>query len=656
MRSGQNLLHIPVFLSAVAAILGLAGFPGRIHLTPFRILFILLVPLILIAWILFFRSVRGISSRRSVRALCFQGILAAVVLCLGSAIAGSLLSSAEGAFYRIGSFIRQADPFLLFLSVTGVCSLVLIYAAMKETTDRPLRTLMTENTDIHCMVVILAAVLFVYAAFIPIRQNYYPSHDYAIFSYIGQQILRGKIPFTEMWDHKPPVIFYLNALGLKLTNGELTGIWILEVTAFFIGALILFRLLKNRYPKWIALTVLSLGLLHYVRVLDFGNYTEEVSLFFVLCALGLYFGGRCKKDRLCGFLCGILCGLAFTSKQNTIGCWAALFLCDLIRLIPVSQNRDLFRDRLRFWLSAAAGFLLVNSAWVIYFAANHALEAYWDVAFRFNLIYSEKSGDSRLACAWTTLTFLASVSPFLLFGYCGWAASCWEAVRNGIRNFIEEHPLRAWALIDLPVELILAGLSGMNYQHYFILCILPLTILLCSLLSALSKRFIAAPKVFVSLTVLILCASSLPLIRFFRENYTPRMPSSYTKTRDYLLDETAADEPILVWGSRSAIYVMSSRYAPTAYFNERPLYLFPGDVRASQWEELLNDLEADMPQVIIYTKDSALPFIHFEKSGCSLPDMPEYTVPLYNYFCDNYRYETTINPEFQDAWEIYRRR
>ena len=86
------------------------------------------------------------------------------------------------------------------------------------------------------------------------------------------------------------------------------------------------------------------------------------------------------------------------------------------------------------------------------------------------------------------------------------------------------------------------------------------------------------------------------------------------------------------------------------------LSLFPGSVRASQWDELLKDLENDPPRVIIYTKDSALPFIRQERSGCVLPEMPDYTVPLYNYFCTNYRYETTINREFQDAWDIYRRR
>ena len=101
---------------------------------------------------------------------------------------------------------------------------------------------------------------------------------------------------------------------------------------------------------------------------------------------------------------------------------------------------------------------------------------------------------------------------------------------------------------------------------------------------------------------------------------------------------------------------MSERYAPTAYFNERPLYLFPGEVQAKQWDELLNDIENDIPQVIVYTHDTALPFISAVDSGCIIPNGAEYTIPVYNFFCDNFQYETTINPEFQDAWDIYRRK
>ncbi len=659
MESQTSPLHIPVIISAVWAVFRLSGLPGSLHLSPARLLFMLMTLGLCACWFLLFHHAETISTRKFVRSYGFQFALLSGLLSIFSLYAGKKLTGTEGFRFVAGSFIRQASPFLVFLIVLSLCSGMLFYLTLRRIENHALRLLFTESMTLPQILLIFAACLLLYGAFFPLRENYYPSHDYSIFAYIGQQILRGKIPYTQLWDHKPPVIFYLNAIGLKLFGGSLAGIWVPEFIGFFIGALILFRILKRRFPVWISLAVLIPGLLHYVRVLDFGNYTEEASLFFALCAMGLVFRHENTGKRhilMKGLVCGLLAGLAFTCKQNTIGAWGALLIIDLFTVLPSNRSPEAFRERLKFWLAVFTGFILVNALWVIYFALNHALEAYWDVAFRFNLIYSEKSGESRLATAWTTFTFLPAVSPWLFLAFISWIPAFTACCRTGFGEFARKHPLTLWALADLPIELFFAGLSGMNYQHYFILCIPPVIVLLCFMMNLLAARFSSRSRIFRGTAVLLFIAASLPLIPLYRDNYIPRSPSAYTKARDYLLSETDPDRPILVWGSRSAVYVMSERYAPTAYFNERPLYLFPGEVRGAQWNELLDDMQNDPPQVVIYTHDTALPFIEESNSGCVIPQGADYTVPIYNYFCENYRYETTINSGFRDAWEVYRRR
>ena len=657
MKNKFQLYQLPVFLTAVIAICRLTGLPNAVHITPIRILFIGMVLIGCISCMLFPHIEAKISRLAGKRAFIGQFCLLLAVISAVLLPLSSFLMKKEGILYSCGAFVQQAAPFLIFVIVLCLYFFLRIFVNLRKNGEDPLKVLFTESYFIPETMLIFIICMLVFGAFFPLRDNYYPSHDYAIFSYIGQQILRGKIPYTDLWDHKPPLIFYMNALGLKLAGGSLLGIWLLEFAFFFLGSVIFYRVLKHRFPVWISLPGLLLGILHYVRVLDFGNYTEELSLFFVLCTLGLTLSGKYReKSEICGVLCGIFCGLAFTSKQNTIGCWCALFMIDAITFFVNAGNADLRKKIIRFWLSAALGFLIVNAGWVIYFALKGALSAYWDVAFRFNFIYSEHSTESRLACAWTTLTFLPSVSPFLMLGFLSWPLSVIRIGKEKSRHFRENSDIVIWAVFALPIELIFAGLSGMNYQHYFILCIPPALVLLCSGLELLSGKINRENRLCHSAIIGILVIASLPLIRFFRDNYMPRTPSSYTKTRDFLLDETTADRPILVWGSRTAIYVMSSRYAPTAYFNERPLYLFPGSVQAAQWQELLTDLKEDPPQLIVYTHDSALPFVDDQGTSCSIPSMPGYTAEIYQYFCDNYQYEFTINPEFSDAWDIYRER
>ena len=55
-----------------------------------------------------------------------------------------------------------------------------------------------------------------------------PGRDSGVFLYMGWQILRGRIPYRDVWDHKPPAIYYIDALGLFVGKGSRWGVWILE--------------------------------------------------------------------------------------------------------------------------------------------------------------------------------------------------------------------------------------------------------------------------------------------------------------------------------------------------------------------------------------------------------------------------------------------
>ena len=57
-----------------------------------------------------------------------------------------------------------------------------------------------------------------------------------VYLYAGWRILQGDLPYLQLWDHKPPLIFYINALGAALTPGSQWGIWALELLALIFHA------------------------------------------------------------------------------------------------------------------------------------------------------------------------------------------------------------------------------------------------------------------------------------------------------------------------------------------------------------------------------------------------------------------------------------
>src|SRR6187399_2457518 len=77
-----------------------------------------------------------------------------------------------------------------------------------------------------------------------------PTRDYGIFVYIGEQITHGKLPYRDMWDNKPPGIFYLNAVALWIGRGSRWGIWLVEFISLFGATLLSFNFIKKLWGKW----------------------------------------------------------------------------------------------------------------------------------------------------------------------------------------------------------------------------------------------------------------------------------------------------------------------------------------------------------------------------------------------------------------------
>src|ERR687897_1148030 len=60
-----------------------------------------------------------------------------------------------------------------------------------------------------------------------------PSRDSGVFLYVGWRFLNGDMPYRDVWDHKPPLIYFVDALGIALTPDSLWGIWVLRFLFIF---------------------------------------------------------------------------------------------------------------------------------------------------------------------------------------------------------------------------------------------------------------------------------------------------------------------------------------------------------------------------------------------------------------------------------------
>src|SRR5258707_15779134 len=69
--------------------------------------------------------------------------------------------------------------------------------------------------------------------------------DGGVFLYVAQRMLDGAALYRQVWDHKPPLVYYLNALGLWLTQGSRWGVWGIEALAVAAATLLSVQLLRR---------------------------------------------------------------------------------------------------------------------------------------------------------------------------------------------------------------------------------------------------------------------------------------------------------------------------------------------------------------------------------------------------------------------------
>ncbi len=66
--------------------------------------------------------------------------------------------------------------------------------------------------------------------------------DKEIFKYTGMAILRGNVPYRDFFDHKPPMIFFINAAGLVFGPW---GLWMINTLLAMLSTLLFFDVCRQ---------------------------------------------------------------------------------------------------------------------------------------------------------------------------------------------------------------------------------------------------------------------------------------------------------------------------------------------------------------------------------------------------------------------------
>ena len=230
------------------------------------------------------------------------------------------------------------------------------------------------------LLVIILAVLVPFSPIVPSV----PSRDSGVFLYTGWRVLHGEIPYTQIWDHKPPIIYYLDAFGLWLTPGSVWGVWLVEVISLCTATLAGYAIIKRLYGIFPAIFLSFLWLFSTFYLLAGGNLTTEYVLPFQFLLLWFFYCAENESQYgWYGILLGAITALLFFTRQNAIAIPIAIGIYIFASRIYQQNFRRLANDSLVILI----GGLVVTAIIVGYFAINGALPAFWDTAFLYNFGY-----------------------------------------------------------------------------------------------------------------------------------------------------------------------------------------------------------------------------------------------------------------------------
>lgn len=508
------------------------------------------------------------------------------------------------------------------------------------------------------LVLSLTALLLALAMLVVLRRANplfnFPALDNGFYLYFGQQLLAGKKVYVDMWESKPPGIFYVDMLGLWLAHGSRWGVWALEFVALFFSAAASFLTLKKQNGLLPALTATLAWVWALNPILQGGNFTEEFSLplnFLALLAFQTSLQKPAKKWP--NLLIGLTFAGSFIFRPNNTGVQMAIVFAWLISALLEKDHKQLIQRLLWSGLGAVFALGLVS----VYFISQGNFTGMVNASLFYNFaITSHRSGFVDTLLSGIQRTGIPAGFAFL--GYI-----------LVISRVIEKQRASDWDLFLLvlwPLETILSGLSGRGYDHYFI----PWMVTLAALIAILIELTFPALSRFAGRNALSTVTVFLLVGIFLSQAVLAEYGQSFQRiafdrqagieidhpVAAYLRKNSQPADTVLIWGGRLAFNFLSRRSAPTAYVFY-PLFL---DVPFSQQisDQFYSDLVTKKPVLIV---DTALinqdivpaldPAIRKEqfKSGQLWPTLPKNINSVLNFIDENYQLVETI-----DHYPIYR--
>lgn len=397
--------------------------------------------------------------------------------------------------------------------------------------------------------------------------------DDQMFGYVGWRLAQGGVPYVDIWQNKPPGVYWLNALAWWLT-GSYWGVMTLCAAALVIMHVVFFAVANALYGRASATLATMLAGFYFTQAF-YEAGTNRGETFLVVCelvAVWWYLHAFARPAAWKWLVVGVSCGAAFAFKQVGLAACGAMGLHLLWLML---------RGRLTWRVGLARGLLLTGGValmlavvasglWL--WGGNAGVAAAWHAIFGFNEAYFA-SGDSQLGYSPFSIGATSdNMFPILTLPVL---MACAAVLHGVMREFGRqaEHDASPLVLLTLWLLIALYGAQVCPTKHpWFITPALPpLLLLAADLLHRIRAELGLLRRMqqnaAVCAIVVLMAYFAWPAVevqwdegwRVWLERVDSDEPMRWEVVGDVLADLTEPDESIQCWGWMPGVYLHAQR-------------------------------------------------------------------------------------------------
>ncbi len=493
----------------------------------------------------------------------------------------------------------------------------------------------------------------------------YPlGRDQGEFAVIGSGILRGAVPYVDLWNPKPPAVFYTYAAAIRLFGHNVMGLRALDLLLFPVMAAALYAIGKRAATPTVGLLAVMLyGVFYFTET--FWTLTQNDGIAAVPMALAVWCvflvldSDRIDMRLLWAGLCGALCALTLWFKYPY-----ALFVLALVVGYVSAARAWVWREALAF----SVGGLVIGLGGMAYLWQLGAFEAW---------LRSAQVTGGYTAQGYDWAEFTDSMQNYIGFRWRHWHL-LWVLLglqvasqitipytKNAkIANDLYNHLVtdsRRWRIIGVwlvgTTAAMLAQAKG--YDYHWLPMLPPLTLIgaqalqrlaliTANIIPTFSRQTIYLIVTVILLTLLgwhtwgssweYLTGSEMQAAyhaRFVGNEFTA--DESY-EVAGYLQANAAAGDTLFIWGFRPEVYYLSNLQPASRFIFQFPLV---ADWYPVEWQQQnVDTLWASLPPYVLVVRGDFMPWVtgRDEDSNMMLQDYTE----LNNWLIYNYEQDTQI--------------